>query len=95
MPTHITNEYWGTGGITPHILKLGARKNLRGHHHTPAALSPGKRTQGLTEWGAGWAPESVFTYGRREKKYFASVGIRTPHRPGRSLDRPEFGAVKE
>ena len=62
---------------------------------TPRPLYSRERTQGLIEWGAGWASDSVCTYGRGENKSFVSVGIRTPHRPDRSLDRPQFGAVKE
>jgi hypothetical protein len=47
---------------------------------TPRPLCPRQRTPIPTELEAGWAPELVWTFGRREKSVVVN-GIRTPDRP--------------
>ena len=50
---------------------------------TPRPHCPQERTQIPTELEAGWAPELVWSFGRREKSV-APNGIRTPDRPVRN-----------
>jgi hypothetical protein len=51
---------------------------------TPRPLCPQERTPIPTELEAGWAPELVWTFGRREKSVVPK-GFRTPDRPVRNL----------
>ena len=51
---------------------------------TPRPLCPQERTPIPTELDAGWAPQLVWTFGRREKSV-APNGTRTPDRPVRNL----------
>jgi hypothetical protein len=56
---------------------------VRGQHHAPAALLPGKKPVPI-EYTAGWPPKTGFTFWRSEKS-LAPTTIRTPDIPSHSL----------
>jgi hypothetical protein len=55
------------------------------HERFPSLLTPGQGTQGTYSIGGWWAPEPVWTFWRRRKKYFPPVRHHTPHHPAKSL----------
>jgi len=50
----------------------------------PVRIIPGEGTPVPTEQKAGWAPETAWTFWRREKS-IAPIGIRAPDHPAHGL----------
>jgi hypothetical protein len=61
-----------------------------GKLHAPAAL-PSGRTPVLINHEPGWAPETVWTFWKREKSH-AFTGIQSPGYPAHAIPAPFFGS---
>jgi hypothetical protein len=57
---------------------------VSGQPHVSVALAPVKEPSVPIEWEAGWAPEPIWTFERRDKS-LAPAGIRVLGRIARSL----------
>ena len=79
---YAVKAYRGSKGIAPPILNLGTKRKRVTNFTPPPA--PGARTAVPVEKGAGWTPETVWTFWRRAK-CLASSGIGTPDHPGRTI----------
>jgi hypothetical protein len=74
---HAMKSYRGSRGITPLILNLGT--GWRGEWTTsrPGRFTTGQRTVVLVEQDAGWAPEPVSMFSRKDT-FLATARRRTP-----------------
>jgi hypothetical protein len=81
--------YMGNRGLAPLILKFAG-----GESSTSQAdcFFPGERTPLSIEWEAGWAPEPVCAFWRREK-YLTPAWCHTPGRPAQNLDTVPTNAI--
>ena len=79
FPAHVINAYSGIRGKVLLIPRLGTAWRWV-VSFTPRPLRPRERTTVHTEKRAGWAPETVWTFGRREK-VLAPTGTRNPDPP--------------
>jgi hypothetical protein len=90
FPVHTIKGQRGKRGIAPLFLNLGTRW-ASVVNFTPRPLFSWERTRIPTEQDAGWAPEPVLSFWRREKSP-ALTGIRAPDRPARTLVSSDYAA---
>jgi len=83
LPVHTMKGDRGKRGIVPLILNLGTRRGSA-VNFTSRLLFSMERTPIPTEQDAGWTPQPVWSFWRREKSP-APTGIRAPDRPARTL----------
>jgi len=74
----------GSGGTASQSLLTSALMSMSDQPHALPALRSGEEPQELTEERAGWTPQPVPAFTKRNKS-LESVVIRTPDRPASSL----------
>jgi len=90
FPVHTMKGHREKRGIAPLILNPGTRWGSV-VNFTPRLLFYWERTPIPTEQDAGWAPEPVWSFWRRDKSP-APTGIRAPDRPARTLVSSDYAA---
>ena len=67
VSAHAMRVYRWSRGMAPLILNPGARWKLNHQHHKAATLLPVKNQRYLLEEKAGWAPEPIWTFWRKDR----------------------------